>query len=344
MSQRAWFGVVGFLFLVVGCGRGNNAAKTGGAGTIVQTVEVAKAVEEDVERRVEITGTLAPWEEGLVPFEADGTVIALLVDLGDSVKKGQVLARIDPREYRIRKEQAEAEVAAAELDYGRLTQLVANDMATKQQVDEGRRRLNVTRTAVDLLGKKLADTEVRAPVDGAVSKRYANAGEYVRTGNPAFQVVRSVPLKLKGEVPERNASQVHVGDVVTVTSESIGKALTGTISRIGPSVAIDSRSFPVEARIENPDGVVKPGTFARASILVAGTVRGVLVPDVAVLQFAGNSRVFVVVDGKVQERTVELGTKAAGSRILVKKGVAAGESVVVTGGSLLSDGATVVVR
>lgn len=344
MTRTAWFVVAVSLLAVAGCNRGGVSAATADPVSAVPSVEVVAAVEEEMERRVEVTGTLAAWEEGVVAFEADGTITELAVDLGDAVKKGQVLARVAPREYMLRKEQAEAEVAAAEADFARVTQLVARDMATRQQLDEGRRRLDVTRTAAEIARKKLADTSVRAPFDGAIARRYANAGEYVRLGNPAFQVVRAVPLKFRGDVPERHAAEVRVGDPVTASSESFpGRTLAGRVIRIGASVAVDSRSFPFEAEIDNPDGAVKPGSFARASILTTGKTKGISIPEVAVVQFAGNPRVFVVADGRVHERMVELGTKAGG-RILVTKGLAAGESVVVTGMSLLSDGIAVAIR
>jgi membrane fusion protein, multidrug efflux system len=345
MSQRAWIGVVGSVLLVAGCNRGGAAAKgNDAAAAAVPTVEVAKAVEEEIERRVELTGTLAPWEEGVVAFEVEGTLTGLSADLGDPVKKGQVLARIAPREYELRKAQAEAELAAAESDYARQAQLATKDMATRQQVDEGRRRLDVARTAADLARKKLADTSVKAPFDGRIARRFANAGEYVKIGAAAYQVVRAEPLKFKGDVPERYAADVRIGDPVTAASESFpGHPLSGKVSRIGPSVAVDSRSFPVEAEIANPDGAVKPGTFVRVSILIAGTTKGVLVPESAVVQFAGNPRVFIVAGGKVQERVVELGAKS-GDRVMVLKGVSAGESVATTGASLLADGTAVAVR
>ncbi len=350
MNLRAMFQVSTVLALAVlalgaGCRKDGGAAKAAdAAAAVVPTVDVAVAIDEEIERRVEVTGTLAPSEEGIVAFEADGTVTDLAVDLGDPVKKGQVLARVAPREYQLRKDQAEAEVAAAEADFQRLSGLVAKDMATRQQVDEGRRRLDVMRTAADLARKKLADTSVKAPFDGAIARRYANGGEYVRLGNPAFQVVRAVPLKFKGDVPERYAADVRIGDPVTASSESFaGRTLAGKISRIGASVAVDTRSFPFEALIDNPDGAVKPGTFARVSILTSVKTKGVTIPESAIVQFAGNPRVFVVVEGKVRERVVELGTKK-GDRVMVLKGVAAGDRVVTTGASLLADGTAVAIR
>jgi RND family efflux transporter MFP subunit len=108
-------------------------------------------------------------------------------------------------------------------------------------------------------------------------------------------------------------------------------------------VMSDSRSFPLEAEVDNPDGAVKPGTFVRAVLHVPGTEKGVLVPEDAVVLFAGNPRVFVVADGHAAEHPVVTGPRQGG-RVLLRSGVAAGDKVVTTGAALLVDGGAVTVR
>lgn len=307
----------------------------------VDTVEINI---EDVLRTVDVTGTLAPWEEAMVSLEDEGRLVKVAVDLGDTVRKGQVLAVIAPQEYEYKKIQSEAEFAAAESDFKRTTDLVKKEMSTPQQLDENRRRLEVARSAADLARKKLADTTLLAPIDGMISKRFINVGEYVRVGAQAFQIVQITPLKLKADVPERYVLDVAVGATVNVEYEALrGQPLTGTVSRVSPVVAVDSRSFPVEARIDNPKGIVKPGTFASASILMAKPEKAVTVPEAAVAAFAGTPRVYVLQDGKARERIIEISGKTKG-RVVVKKGLNSGEKVIVSGLDMLSDGLSVVAR
>jgi membrane fusion protein (multidrug efflux system) len=300
---------------------------------------------DDVQRSVEVTGTLAPWEEAVVSLEAEGRLVKVAVDLGDSVRKGQILALIAPQEYEYKKVQAEAELAAAESDFKRTSDLAKKEMSTPQQLDENRRRLDVARTAADLARKKLADTSLLSPIDGIVSKRLINVGEYVRIGTPAFQIVRITPLKLKADVPERYVSDVTIGAAVNVEYEALRDQppLTGTIVRVSPIVAVDSRSFPIEAQIENPKGLVKPGTFAHASVMIAKPEKALVVPEAAVTSFAGMPRVYVLQDGKARERVIEVSGKNKG-RMIVTKGLSSGEKVIVTGLETLSDGRTVVAR
>jgi membrane fusion protein (multidrug efflux system) len=326
-----------------GCAKRDTASKTSGVDT-PQSITEAQVVMQKIERRVDITGTLAPWEDANISFEVDGRITEVLVDLGDQVTKGAVLAHVGQEEYEWKKAQAESELEVAEADFKRFKELIANNIVSPQQLAEARRRLDVARAAADLARKKLKDTTLRAPFDAAVGKRLINPGEYVRTGTQAFYLVRLNPLKFKGDVPERYAADVKENDQVIAYPESSGQlTVNGKIIRVGPSVYNDSRSFPIEAEIPNQDGAVKPGTFARLSILTR-TIENVLtVPENAVFSFAGTPRVFVVENGKARERTIEPGGKT-GDRVMVAKGLREGENVIVSGVELLSDGRAVIVR
>jgi membrane fusion protein (multidrug efflux system) len=211
-------------------------------------------------------------------------------------------------------------------------------------VDEANRRVEVARTSAGLARKKLADTVLRSPFDGVVARRLVNPGEYVRAGTPAFQVVNVAPLKFRGEVPERYVPDVKLGDPVTAVSSAVpGPSLTGRIVRIGPSVTVETRSFPIEAELENPEGAVKPGTFCRLSILTGTRVRALVVPESAVVLFAGNPRVFLARDGKAAETPIEVAGRD-GDRVVVASGLSAGDPVIATGANLLVDGKAVEIR
>jgi len=330
-----------FVTLQTGCRKGGKANDAGSEPP--QNVSATEVISEDIERRIDITGTLAPWEEATISVEVDGRIIEVNVDLGDQVKKDDILARIMPVEYEWKKTQAEADLSTAEADYKRLTQLIANNVASKQQLDEAKRKLDVARATADLARKKFSDTILRAPFDGSIAKRFINAGEYIRSGASAFYVVRIHPIKFKGDVPERYAGDVHRDDHVLAYTESSTLSLPGTIVRVGPSVTSDSRSFPVEAEIDNSEGRIKPGSFARVSILTRKLQNVLTVPEAAVFTFAGNTRVFVVKDGAAQERIIETSGKLR-DRVLVIKGLSAGEKIVTTGVELLTDGKPVIVR
>ena len=336
--------VCGFVALgfAAGCGKKQAEAQARGPEAPI-AVSAEEVKRERIERRVDITGTLAGGQEALVSLEVEGRVAEIAADLGDEVLRGAVLARITPVEFAWRKAQADADLAAAEADYKRLSEMSGKNLISQQQLDEGRRRFEITKAAADLADKKYADTSLRAPFGGLVAKRLINSGEYVRSGTSAFNMVAVNPLKLKGDVPARYAGDVKVGDAVQVFIEGRGEPLGGAVVRVGPSVAVDTRSFPIEARVDNPGNLVKAGSFARASIVTKSVDDAITVPESAVTLFAGNPRAFIVEEGKVKEQAIEIMGKSL-DRIVVGKGLTPGQKVATSSVEMLSDGRAVAVR
>ena len=318
------------------------AAESGAEAALqVDAVAVAK---EKVEPLITTTGTLAASEEATVSIESEGRIISLSADLGDKVGRGATLLKIAPELYTYQKTQADAEVEAARADYLRLKDLTDKQLNPQQTLDTAKRRLDVGVAAADYQRKKLDDTVLRAPIEGLIAKRLVNLGEYVRAGTAVFQISRTTPLKARVPVPERYFDQVVKGAAVTAYLEGRADlALTGKVTRIAPNVDSDTRSFMLEAEIENPKGALKPGSFARLEIRGTGVLDAVTVPEKALSSFAGTKRVYVVNGEKAVERNVVLGIKS-GDRYVVEKGLEAGERVIVSSVDQLSDGRAISVR
>lgn len=196
------------------------------------------------------------------------------------------------------------------------------------------------RAAWGLAQKKLADATIVSPVKGRVARRHVALGTYVKIGQPIADVVTTDPLKLRGEVAERYAGQVAPGMEVTLRVDAGDRQVTGKIVRVGPAIAASSRTFPVEAAVANPDGALQPGVFARAEIRLGSDEEVVAVPETAVSNVAGVTKVFVESDGKASERKVTL-LRKRGSNALLAGDIAAGDRVILTGIARLFDGAEV---
>ncbi len=330
-------------YLTASCGKGKGEAapvpnKDGQPATVV----LATATAGELEETVEVTGSLLPWREATVSIEADGRIAALSADIGSAVAAGSVIARVAPEEYHLKVRQAEAELKAAKADLARITNLVEKSMATQQQADETARRVEVARVALDTAKKKLADTELRTPFDGTIAKRLVNEGEYVRTGTALFQIVQTNPLKFVAGVPERYATGVKSGTRVTVTAAT-GETSTGIIRRVGPVVDQQSRAFTIEAEVPNRDRTIKAGTFATARIALPGKRSVVMVPETALVSFAGTDKVFVLVGDHIEERIVTVAGRT-GTTIALEKGLAAGDRVVTSAAETLYHGMKAVPR
>ncbi|HSH96146.1 MAG TPA: efflux RND transporter periplasmic adaptor subunit [Roseimicrobium sp.] len=188
------------------------------------------------------------------------------------------------------------------------------------------------RVEFEIAKQQLTDTLLQAPFDGAVQERRANAGEYLAIGTPVLTLVRLDPLRLKIEVPERQALNIQMGQEVRVRVEGDTNVYSGVIKRLGPAITGDTRMLLVEADVSGY-GKLRPGQFARADVVVDPNEKAVTIPLNALSVFAGLEKVFVVEQGKAVERNVVTGRRG-GDWIEITKGVKSGEVVVLNPGSI----------
>jgi len=198
------------------------------------------------------------------------------------------------------------------------------------------------RSELDLARQQLEDTILRSPMDGAVRERTATVGEYRTAGTPVVTIVRTDPLRLQLSVPERSAAQLRAGQAVRVRVEGDDRVHDGRLVRLGAAIDEANRTLPVEAVVTNSSGAIRPGQFATADIVVDEGEMALLVPDDAVVSFAGVQRVLVVQDGKAREQRIRTGRRE-GEQIEILEGLRSGD-VVIRGPGDLADGVAVRVR
>ena len=198
--------------------------------------------------------------------------------------------------------------------------------------------------ALQTAQKRQKDAEIRAPMAGEVQKRYVSIGETIKEKTPLLILVRTETLKLGGEVPERFAGEVRTGQTVRVTTDATaGRQFPGRVVRIAPAVNPETRSFAIEAVVPNPDGALKAGAFAKAEVLVRKDSGIPFIPEEAVVSFAGITKVFVVANGTVTERSIRLGARQDGM-VEVLEGVKLGEQLAASNLGQLASGQPVVVE
>lgn len=392
------------------CGRSraNGKAESTPATTAPVAIEVstAAAIKRELPRFFEATGSLAGDQQTDVAPQTAGKVVAVGVEIGSPVKRGQMLVRLDDAELKLRVDQAQtqveqakaavrqaeekiglrsgqafdpnrvAEVAAAkvtldlaEKNLKRAQTLVESGDVSRSFYDDARARRDqlkeqydvqlaqarqnfagvyVARTnvanaeaALALARKNLSYANIPSPIDGFVSERTADLGEYVSPQQKVATVVRTNPLRIRIDIPEQAISEVQVGQAVSITTSAWpDQNFSGRVARIAPNVSATSRTLTVEAEIDNSGGALKPGQFATVRILQPRTDPAVLVPSRAVLTQAGVSRVFVIKDGHAEQRLVQTG-QTEGDLIEIKSGVAADEQVATSNIEMLSDGVVV---
>ena len=395
------------IAFVASCGGSRaNSKKEEPAGTaqpVAVEVTTAAAIQRDLPRFFEATGSLAGDQQTDVAPQTSGKVVAVGVEIGSPVKRGQVLVRLDEAELKLRVEQAAtqveqakaavrqaeekiglrsgqafdpnrvAEVSAArvtldlaEKNLRRAEKLIESGDVSRSFYDEQRARrdqlkeqydvalaqarqnyagVDVARTNVAnaqsqlaLARKNLSYAVIPSPIDGIVAERTADLGEYVSPQQKVATVVRTNPLRMRIDIPEQAIPEVRVGQSVSITTSAWpDKNFAGRVARIAPNVSAASRTMTVEAEIDNSSGALKPGQFATVRILQERAAPAVLIPARAVATEAGVSRVFVIKDGRAEQRLVQTG-QTEGDLIEVRSGVAADEQVATSNLEQLSDG------
>lgn len=261
----------------------------------------------------------------------------ILVEVGDRVHAGQLLAEMD-RSSLI---QSKTQLDNIQLEYDRQLALYEVGGTSKQLLDAQQVQLDVARTSYENLKE---NTQLISPIDGIVTARNYDNGDMYSVGKPLLTVQKIVPVKLMIHVSEGFYTQVKEGMPVKIHLDVYkDETFTGKVSLIYPTIDAATRTFPVEITLDNKDMRVRPGMFARVTIDF-GTERRVVLPDLAVVKQTGSGDRYVYVynDGKVDFVKVELGRRTD-TRYEVLSGVPDGARVVVAGQSRLYDGAEVTV-
>jgi len=259
-------------------------------------------------------------------------------------------------------QKAAAELEQANQAFRRATELHRQTLLPQQQMDDADANLKAKKAAYEsalqsarnlradidaeranlkLAEASFRDGTIRAPFDAYVQRRLVSLGEFVKTQTAVMSLVKVDPLKLRAEVPEKMAPWVKVGQPLTLAVEAMpGASITGQIARLSPAVNPQTRSFPLEGRVPNPNGSLKPGGFARVHI-TTDLVEHVLTVPAAALQYRyGVNRVFVVKGDRLQATEIKIGDRL-GDRVEVVSGVTAGEPIAAAAVETLIDGARV---
>jgi RND family efflux transporter MFP subunit len=339
-----------------GCDRtAQTAPETRPRGVPVRTVTVQP---RDLQDEVVLTGTLRPRAQVQVVAEVAARLLQIRKDEGSRAGQGEVLAVLDPTDFRLSAERARASLAVAEANqaHARVEKDRADNLlktggitdkdrlAAEVSLQVAEAALAQARAETAITNQQLARTEIRAPFTGRVARRMADPGAMLAGGTPLFTFVDDSVLEFRASAPSTQYGKVRVGSPVKVTVDSMpGLAVTGRVVRVAPLVDDRSRSF--ETVVEVPgNAALVGGLFARASIQI-GVLPGALVVPPAALVRDGSSQAqtFVIEGGKADRRTVALGVEAADA-VQVTSGLKAGDVLVLDPPVALSSGSPVEIQ
>jgi len=380
---------------LISCGKEDTPGRRPGARGGAVAIRTAKPQRIAIQRQVDLAGTLASIDQARVSSEVAGMVREVPVNLGDEVKAGQILVRLDPRELEIALRRAESQLRQTEAQLGidgvnfkepppddtiaavrtaaanrddaraqleRATRLRSRNLLAQADLDTAQTRVKVTeaayqaaleevhslkaslqdrRAAFELAQKKLDDALIRAPVAGSVSERLTQPGEFIRENTPVVGLVKLNPLKVVTGIQEKYAGIIHPGLPVQFRVESFPDTLfQGKVEFVSPAVDQGTRTFTVEVLVDNSNRKLKPGFFAKGSILVQRDENVLAVPEETVSTLAGVAAVFVVEGDKVRQQTVEIGARV-GKNLEVNSGLQGNETLAASNLSQLATGVAV---
>ena len=319
------------------------------------TVTQAKAMPLEVTERT--LGTLEAVNDPKIAAEVAGRITKIAVRAGESVKKGQLLAELDPLDAAQQASADRGELARVEAllaQQNRLVQrqneLVQKNFISKNALDDATAQrdalkglLEAARGKAALSANNLKKTRVVAPFDGVVEEQVASVGDYIKLGDPMFRLVSNAVLRAHLPFPESAAQRLKRGQPVQLASPLLpGKVVKGEVEDIRPTLTETSRAVDVIARVE-PTPELRGGGSVDAAVVIGQKDAAVMVPEQSVVLRPAGKVVYAIVEGKAQQRIVEAGTKQAGM-VEIIKGVQAGETVALDGAGFLSNGANVAVQ
>jgi RND family efflux transporter MFP subunit len=349
-----------------GPGQGPGGGPPTNGMRVPMTVEVAATRRETVSEQVSVVGNLIGAATVEVVPKVSGRLRTITVQLGDRVRKGQVIARVEDQEVREQVRQAEAsfEVARAtvrqreadlkfaETNLDRSRSLFQRQLLPRQSLDDAEARYQAAVAQLDLaraqfqqaqarleeLRITLADTNVLSPVDGFVAKRNLDPGAFASPSAPVASLVDISTVRLVANLVEKDVKRVHVGTPGRVEVDAFpGEVFSGRISRIAPVFDPATRTAEMEIEVPNPTGRLKPGMYARISLTVGTRENALVVPRNAVVDVEGKRGVFVPQGNRAQFRTVETGLQDE-TRVEITEGLPEGARVITTGALALRDG------
>ncbi len=299
-------------------------------------VTVTKVQQQTVSQTEVYSSTVQAYAVNNIAPQSGNRIQKINVDVGSFVTKGQILAEMD----KVQLTQQKLQLANAEKELKRLKQLYEQGGISQSDYEAVELQYKVAKATCENLEQ---NTILRSPITGVVTARNYDRGDMYAMAAPIFTVQQITPVKLLVGVSETDYTKVKVGQQVSIVADALpGKTIAGKVNKIYPTMEAASHTFNVEVLVPNVDKALRPGMYCKVTVNFGDRTNPV-VPDEAVVKQLGSGQRFVYVlngDGTVRSSAVELG-RHFGTSYEILSGVAAGDSVAVSGASALKDGSRI---
>jgi membrane fusion protein (multidrug efflux system) len=296
------------VFILGACEQGKKAKDLNEEESPPIPVEVSLPVRGDVYAVYSGTAPIEAFAQADVIAKVPGEVREILVEEGDDVKSGQILARLDGDRLRLELNESQARLRKLQRDFQRNKNLREKGLISEGDFEKIQYELEALQASYNLASLELDYTQIRAPIDGVVSERYIKLGNTIEIGAPIFRVTSFEPLVSYMYIPEREYRQIAPGQPVTIDIDALaGVELFANVTRVSPIVDPDTGTFKVTIEINDAERRIKPGMFGRMTIVYDKHENALQIPRSAIIEEMGVTSVFVVENGIAIRKTVQTG-------------------------------------
>jgi membrane fusion protein (multidrug efflux system) len=320
----------------------------------VATVTSAVVKEEDWAPMLSSVGSISAVQGALVSTELGGVVSQIAFENGAAAKKGDLLVQLDASAEEAQLHSAEADLELAHADLERSRDLAARKVVSKAELDAAESKFKQKNAAVDQMRSMITKKTVRAPFDGQLGIRQVNVGQMINAGQQVVPLQSLDPVFVDFASPQQHLAQLSPGLEVRVTTDAVpGRVFTGKLTAVNSMVDVATRNVTLQATLENPDRVLRPGMFAKVDVVLPQKHRSLVIPGTAVSYAPFGDSVYVIEKKKdpktgresqtIRQQFVRIG-ETRGDFVSVTTGLKAGETVVSTGVFKLRNGMAVTIN
>jgi membrane fusion protein (multidrug efflux system) len=311
----------------------------------VVPVRVRVVVPQDFTAVIQTVATVKAKEDYILSAKSAGEISFLNAELGQAVRKGQVLARINPEMAEASLRQAQANYDLAKSNYDRQRQLSQKNLISEIQLEGAKTQFTVAQSGLRLSSINLKYASVISPIHGIIAEKFVDLYSFVAPGRAVVRVVNPKLIQIEVGLSEKNVSRIGIGNTSELRISSLPeKVFKGKVVQVGPQGNQDNKTFPVKLVFPNPDSAIKGGMIGDLRIQSTLYPSAVVVPfDLVQKSTDGEAYVFVLDDGKAVKRSVVVGDVQQDSA-RIESGLVSGDMIIVDGYKFVSDGTRVSVK
>jgi len=347
-AGRFWPGLMLGLIVLAACQSGAESDSDADAesaevedDTPAIPVETSVATRDDIYAMYSGTAPIEAFAEAEVIAKVAGEVREILVEEGDDVTSGQVLARLDGDRLRLEMMQSEANLRKSQRDYQRNVDLKEKGLISTGDFEKIKYETDALEATHNLARLEYSYTEIRAPIDGVIAERFVKVGNTIDVNAVTFQVTSLEPLIAYLHVPEREYRRIARGQTAVIEVDALqGSEYQAAVMRISPVVDPATGTFKITVEVSDPSRRLKPGMFGRINIVYDMHAQALQIPRSAIVDEAGESSVFIVEDDKAVRQPITTGY-ANNGHVEILDGLTGSEKIVIVGQAGLKDGSKV---